>query len=144
VNAPGKLIEEALAGIAQLLASLGFPRSCARILAALYLASTPLSSRELAEMTGYSKSAISAALKALEGSHLILRLRRGRVSTYAPAISLSNLVAEVQARLLERIRARIRRLGHQVNSSLGAKLHSLDDELSTLIMKLRGERGEGG
>jgi len=139
-----KGFNEAVASISQLLTPLGLPRSCVRVLAALYASEAPLSGRELAEVTGYSKSAISAAVRMLERNCLIYRLKRGRESAYVPSVGIADLVLEAQAKLIERVRSRIRSLKTRVNSTLSSKLHLLDKELEILLTKLRGEASEGG
>jgi|GEM_PF-1684687 len=139
-----KGFNEAVASISQLLAPLGLPRSCVRVLAALYASEAPLSGRELAEVTGYSKSAISAAVRMLERDCLGDRLERGRESAYVPSVGIADLVLEAQAKLVERVRSRIRSLKTRVNSTLSSKLHLLDRELEILLTKLRGEAREGG
>ena len=139
-----KGLNEAVASISQLLTPLGLPRCCVKVLAALYASEVPLSGRELAEVTGYSKSAISTAVRLLERDCLIYRLKRGRESAYVPSVGIADLVLEAQAKLVERVRSRIRSLKSRVNSTLSSKLHLLDKELEILLTKLRGEACEGG
>jgi len=129
---------DALPVLARLLHALGFPKSCAKVLAALYLSDRPLTSKELIDITGYSKSSISAAMKMLEGRQLVRKLKRGRFGTYTPSVSLSQLFLEAQVNLLERARARVRELRGRANASLSTRLEHLESELAHLISRLRG------
>jgi DNA-binding transcriptional regulator GbsR (MarR family) len=130
---------DALPVLARLLYALGFPRSCARILAALYLSDRPLTSKELIDITGYSKSSVSAAMKMLEGRKLVRKLRQGRLGSYTPSVSLSQLFLEYQVSLLKRTRARVRELRARANATLREKLEHLELELERLISKLGGD-----
>jgi len=130
---------EALPAISRLLHNLGFPKTCAQILAALYLSDRPLTSKELIEITGYSKSSISAAVKMLESRRLVHKFKHGRYGSYTPSVSLSQLFLEAQVNLLERARSRVSELRGRVNSSLGARLERMEKELAHLITKLKGE-----
>ena len=139
VKTPHPSVVEALPIISRLLHNLGFPKTCARILAALYFSDQPLTSKELIEITGYSKSSISAAVKMLESRRLVHKFKCGRYGSYAPSVSLSQLFLEAQVGLLERTRSRVSELRGRVNSSLGARLERMEKELAHLITKLKGE-----
>lgn len=132
-------IVEALPVLSRLLHALGFPKGCARILAALYLSDKPLSSKELIEITGYSKSSVSAAVKMLEGKRLVRKFKHGRFGVYAPSISLSQLFLEAQIGLLNRARSRVRELKDRGNSSFSARLERVEKDLTRLIARLKGE-----
>ncbi len=133
-------VADALPALARLLHALGFPRCSARVLAALYLSDKPLTSKELIDITGYSKSSISAAMKMLEGRRLVHKLKQGRLGSYSPSVSLSQLFLEAQVNLLERTRAKMRELRSKANASLSSRLEHLEGELAHLIFKLKGDR----
>lgn len=129
---------DAVALLAITLTTLGIPRSCARILAILYLSEKPLTSKELAELTGYSKSTISAATRMLASRRMIRKLKQGRRDTYVAQISLSQLLLEAQISLLEHVVKKIREMRLKINSALGRKLATVESELTSLIFTFRG------
>ena len=67
-----------LDAIASLLMRLDLPKVASLTLAALLIASEPLSLAELSERTGYAKSHLSYAVKLLERSSLIERIVIGK------------------------------------------------------------------
>ena len=67
-----------LDAIASLLMRLDLPKVASLTLAALLIASEPLSLAELSERTGYAKSHLSYAVKLLERSSLIERVMIGK------------------------------------------------------------------
>ncbi|MEM1521705.1 MAG: MarR family transcriptional regulator [Thermofilaceae archaeon] len=130
---------DAAALLSMMLVTLGIPRSCARVLAVLYLSEKPLTSRELAELTGYSRSTISAATRMLASRRMIRKLRRGRHDTYVAHIGLSQLLLEAQISLLEHVVKKIGEIRLKINSTLGNKLAAVERELTDLISIFKGE-----
>ncbi len=127
-------VEELVSVIAKMLTMMGLPRSCARVLAVLYAVGVPLSVKELIDLTGYSRSSVFYAVKVLESDNLLLRMRKGRIVVYKPAVSLARLLVETQARLLERARRVISKL---VESGHGHEnIVRLERELRELAAKL--------
>lgn len=128
---------DAVAVISLALAALGLPRSAVKILAVLYLMGKPLTSKELAELTGYSKSTISATIRLLEGRKIVQKIRQGKRDIYSTSVSLSQLLSETHANLLEHIASKIKEIKHKVNSSIDNKLECIENELLYLASKLK-------
>ncbi|MEM2372200.1 MAG: MarR family transcriptional regulator [Thermofilaceae archaeon] len=141
-NRNARAATEALLVIAYLLISAGLPRSSAIVLAALYLFSQPLSSKELIRITGYSKSAISAATRMLESKRLIARCKHGREFAYKPQTTLGKALLELHASILERARRHVAILLKNNNLLHELNLASIENELNSLLNKFAGELNE--
>lgn len=137
-------ITEALLVISYLLTSAGLPRSSAVVLAALYLFSRPLSSKELIQITGYSKSAISAATRMLESKRLIARHKLGREFTYKPRTTLGRALLELHASILEKARTHVAALRRNSYLLRELNLTVIENELNSLLNKFAGELDERG
>lgn len=135
-------VTEALLVIAYLLASAGLPRSSAVVLAALYLFSRPLSSKELIQITGYSKSAISAATRMLESKRLIAKYKLGREFAYKPRMALGRALLELHASILEKARMRVAALRRNSHLLRELNLTLIESELNSLLDKFSGELDE--
>jgi len=137
---PHSHLSAAASALTLLLLLAGFPRSCARVLAALYVAGRPLTSREIAEVTGYSKSMVSAATQMLVSQNVVRRLKRGRHDAYAINVDLSQLLLEKHVSVVESTIEKIRNLKCKVNSSLRQRLEYIEGELLYMVSRLRGGR----
>jgi len=131
-------VAEAAAALSIALSAYGLPRSAARVLALLLLSGVPLTSKEVAKLTGYSKSTISAALRMLEGMKVIRRMRQGRSAAFAASISLSQFLLKVQVDAVEGIVRRVREIKGRADPSLKRRLESIEGELASLSSRLRG------
>ncbi len=135
-------VTEALLVIAYLLTSAGLPRSGAVVLAALYLFSRPLSSKELIQITGYSKSAISAATRMLEGKRLITRYKLGREFAYKPRTTLGKALLGLHASILEKARTHVVALRRNSHLLRETNLTMIENELSLLLKRFTGDLDE--
>ena len=131
-------VAEAAAALSIALSAYGLPRSAARVLALLLLSGVPLTSKEVAKLTGYSKSTISAALRMLESMKVIRRMRQGRSAAFAASISLSQFLLKVQVDAVEGIVRRVREIKGRADPSLKRRLESIEGELASLSSRLRG------
>lgn len=136
-NKPGLNLSDAAATLSLILLALGLPRSCAKILAVLYLAGRPLTSREIAEITGYSKSTISATTRMLVYQKIVKKLKRDRCDAFTTQVSLSKLLLETQAEMMECALNKIKEIKSKVNSIILLRLDHIENELNYLIQKFR-------
>lgn len=133
---------EALPILISVLSSTGLPRSCSKILATLYLSDKPLSGKELTQITGYSKSAVSATMKMLEGRKIIRVYKQGKNRIYAPNLTFSQLFIESHITALEKAKSSMKDLRHRKGSSLSIKLEKLEKEISIILNLLKGIKDE--
>ncbi|AKG38679.1 hypothetical protein MA03_04440 [Infirmifilum uzonense] len=135
---------EILSILSTTFAPLNLPRSSALILALLYAVRRPLNCSEIQSMTGYSKSAVSAALKVLESHRLVHKVKSGRRNHYSPSLTLPRLVAESHLMMLRSARDRIRELSRRFPQH-GDSLSLLDSEISSVISTFEASlHGVGG
>ncbi|PLJ77985.1 MarR family transcriptional regulator [Infirmifilum sp. NZ] len=135
VDLPGGVLHEALSVLSGAFSPLNLPKSSAMVLALLYTLGKPLDCVEIQRVTGYSKSAVSAALRVLESHRLVHRFRSGRRNFYAPSIPLGRLVAEAHIRMLKTARERLREISARA-PELGERVALLDSELFKAIRSL--------
>ncbi|QOJ79341.1 helix-turn-helix domain-containing protein [Infirmifilum lucidum] len=147
VNIPSSILHEAIAVLSGTFAPLNLPKSSSLILALLYTLGRPLDCIEIQQATGYSKSAVSAALRVLESHRLVHRVKRGRRSAYAPSHSLAKLLTEAHVRMLRSAREHLHEISKQI-PKLNDNIARLDSELSNAIRILeagiRGAQSESG
>jgi len=134
------IIPQKIIGIvAGLLAAAGLPRNSAKILAVLYLSSTPLTLRELMSITGYSKSTLFAALRTLREWDFVSRLRsRGKV-LYMPSKDLASVIIRTHHSTIDRFKNLLRETRAENGSTLSRRILAIEDELERLKSRLRGE-----
>lgn len=137
-GASGRCFTDALLLISSFLASMGFPPSCSKVLATLYLSEKPLSSRELREATGYSKSTIAAAIKVLLSRKLVCRVREGKRRLYALNSDLGHLFFSAHEGVIERVKSKTRELRERAGLPLSSRLVHLEEELNQLLERFRG------
>ncbi len=147
VDIPNSILHEAIAVLSGTFAPLNLPKSSSLILALLYTLGRPLDCIEIQQATGYSKSAVSAALRVLESHRLVHRVKRGRRSAYAPSRSLARLLAEAHLRMLRSAREHLREISKRT-PELKDSIARLDSELFNVIRVLEagihGAQSESG
>ncbi|MEZ0345861.1 MAG: MarR family transcriptional regulator [Infirmifilum sp.] len=129
------VLMELLAVLSSAFAPLNVPKSSAFILALLYAIRKPLDTSEIERITGYSKSAVSAALKVLESHKLVNRFRSGRRNLYLPSTPLPRLLAESHIRMLKSINERLREISRR-SPEVGEHLSHINSELIVAIKAL--------
>lgn len=146
VDISGSILLEAAAILAGAFAPLNLPKPSAVVLALLYLFGKPLDCTELQKFTGYSRSAISAALRVLESHRLVHKVKRGRRSAYSASMPLVKLVTEAHLRALRSVRERLGEFSGRL-PELRESVGRLDSELARAIrvleVGLHGAEGKG-
>ncbi|MCS7103978.1 MAG: MarR family transcriptional regulator [Thermofilaceae archaeon] len=133
---------EALPILTNVLSSFGLPRSCSKILATLYLSEKPLSGKELTQITGYSKSAVSATMKMLEARKIITVYKQGKNRIYAPNLTFSQLFIESHITILEKAKSLMKDLRYRKGNSISSKLEKMEKEISIILNLLKGDKDE--
>lgn len=135
------ILREVAQHLSTMFLAFGVPRPSAVILSFLYLVDRPLDYNEISDLSGYSKSSISQAMRFLEYHRLISRIKRGRRSAYRPSLPLKNMLAELQVRVIESAVLRLREY-REGAPSLKERLENLEKELEEAaeVMKHAGGR----
>lgn len=134
-DTPAGVLMEVLAVLSTSFSPLNLPKSSALILALLYAFRRPLNCSEIQNLTGYSKSAVSAALKVLESHRLVHKVKSGRKNIYVTSLPLPRLVAEAHLRALRSTAERLREISRR-SPQLLESIDHLDSELSKAILAI--------
>lgn len=94
-------MENVIQGLAKLVKRLGFSEGYGVIYAHLLLSEKPLTVKELAQITGYSQSAVAAYLMILHRAYLVDRMKKGASYAYVAKLDYINRYKEKLRELVE-------------------------------------------
>lgn len=94
-------MEDVIRGLAKLVKRLGFSEGYGVIYAHLLLSSKPLTVKELAQITGYSQSAVAAYLMVLHRAYLVDRMKKGASYAYVAKLNYISRYKEKLRELVE-------------------------------------------
>ncbi len=94
-------MENVIRGLAKLVKRLGFSEGYGVIYAHLLLSGKPLTVKELAQITGYSQSAVAAYLMILHRAYLVDRMKKGPSYAYIAKLDYISRYKEKLRELVE-------------------------------------------
>ena len=129
-----------LDALASLLMRLDLPRVASLALAALIVASRPLSLSELSDRTGYAKSHLSYAVKLLERSYLVERIIMGKQIRFR---AKREALEEVIRKHIVDLRASVVNAKSKLKNlpTVEESMEKIDNRFRELIRQLGGEDG---